>query len=40
MTLCVQRLPQDGTPVPKQVGVMLIKYCVLEFIKCIFGQYI
>ena len=40
VTLCVHRLPEDGTPVPKHVGVMLIKYCVLYFIKRICGQYI
>jgi hypothetical protein len=33
VTFCVHRLPEDGTPVPKHVGVMLIKYCVLYFIS-------
>ena len=40
VTLCVHRVPEDGIPVPKHDGVMLIKYCVLYFINCIFGQYI
>jgi hypothetical protein len=30
--LCVRRLPEDGTPVPKHVGVIVIMNCVLWFV--------
>jgi hypothetical protein len=45
VTLCVRRLPEDGSPVPKHVGVILIASRVLWFVfYCIIvresvGQY-
>jgi hypothetical protein len=43
--LCARRLPEDGTPASKHVGVTSIKNCVLLFLfRCILlsafiGQY-
>jgi len=35
--LCVPRLPEDSSPLPKHVAVILIVYCVLWFLfYCIF----
>ena len=36
--LCVRRLPEDGTPLPKHVRVILIMNCVSGFVFCYFYQ--
>jgi hypothetical protein len=40
--LCVRRFPEDGSPVPKQVEVILIINCVIVCIllSAFVGQYI